>query len=210
MDDRRQPYSKMVGSSSNHIFPVAANPVYLPASRFPLPAPTPAAPAAEPESFVFSIPTSHKAPTSCLTAEAFSSPLMWATSTGRVLRGRGHALLREVSSSTAVRKSKLVILGTGWGGFRLGEPYTYTYRALCASSVCVVALSITASTRLGHALVEGESYNLGVAMACYSFFALPADSIDSAKIDRSDTRIDRKQLLYEYQVHGTYWYADGI
>lgn len=59
---------------------------------------------------------------------------MWATSTGRILRGRptacrvvacGGNLVSSTSSAlrqaSSVGKPRMVILGTGWGGFRLGE-----------------------------------------------------------------------------------------
>lgn len=60
--------------------------------------------------------------------------MMLSTSTRRVLQvGVGRGALRGVSSKAEAadegkqqqqKKQKLVILGTGWGGFRLGESFS--------------------------------------------------------------------------------------
>lgn len=56
---------------------------------------------------------------------------MLSTSTRRVFQfGVGRAALRGASSKAEAaegkrhQKKKLVILGTGWGGFRLGESFS--------------------------------------------------------------------------------------
>lgn len=65
--------------------------------------------------------------------------LLLSASRNRLLGGGSAVLLRGVSSKSpgVVPKTKLVVLGTGWGGFRLGKSVTAVEYLLvhhCSSS----------------------------------------------------------------------------